>query len=101
MGYVKFTEALGEISKTYEFGSYEDFKDWGNKLTGVLVSADHVILDGDIWVKNTGVKPNLPNESLVEVEFRNGETSEGAVMTWAWYHTLDEDDIMRYRAVSK
>lgn len=118
MGYVKFTESIGNISKTYEFESYEDFKDWENKLTGVVVSCDDVILDADIWIKNTGEFPPklLDAESPVEVKFVNGKTSPGQVCDfYGWnserinlYFIGDDDEenpedwrITHYRVVSK
>lgn len=101
MGYVKFTEQVGEISKTYEFGSYEDFKDWENKLTGVLVSSEENLPETNGWITNNGIKPLHINDSLVKVMFRDGSVDEGRVFAWAWHHTNEPDDIMSYRVVDK
>lgn len=97
MGYVKFTEQVGEISKTYEFGSYEDFKDWEN--------GEELFVETDGWIENTGVKPNLPGDTVVEVKFNDGTTAEDTVGAWYWPTSTDSDwfdgEITHYQVVNK
>lgn len=102
MGYVTVTESVGEIMKTYHFSSYDDFKDWENKISGVVVSAPELHIGGDIWIKNSDRRmPVYPYGTVVEVKFRNGETASGPVASWFWTSTGQEDDIVEYRVVSK
>ena len=99
MGYVKFTETIGDISKTYEFGSYEDFKDWENKISGAVVSAPEIDEEG--WIENTGKYPNLDDKVYVDVKFANGETSNSQVEDWTWDLKNSAYEITHYRVVSK
>lgn len=100
MGYVKFTETFGEISKTYEFESYEDFKDWENGQ--VMVNPEELFVETDGWIENKELRhPNLTGDTIVEVLFRDGSTDQGEVCGWAWHHTQEPDDVMSYRVVSK
>lgn len=103
MGYVKFTESIGDISKTYEFGSYEDFKDWENELSGVLISAEENVVD-NTWTQNVGRKLDVSSDTYVEVMFRDKTTSVATVgeLYWELNPLYPEDyDIVRYRKVIK
>ena len=102
MGYVKFTEAVGGISKTYEFGSYEDFKDWEGAQ--MLVNSKELFVETDGWIENTGLNPCLPADSIVEVRFNDGTTSRKKSSDFYdldWTLTNDIEDISHYRVVSK
>jgi len=101
MGYVTVTESVGEVMKTYHFSSYEDFKDWENKISGVVVSADHLNFGGDIWIKNIGKQPSIDGKTYVEVEFLDGGTCVDCVDAWIWEKRGGCSDIVKYRVVSK
>jgi len=81
MGYVTVTEFVGGVSKTYHFECYDDFKDWENKVSGVVVSAPEINLDGDIWVTNSGEYPpkGVTTHDLINVRYKNGEFDTGRV----------------------
>lgn len=100
MGYVKFTETIGDISKTYEFESYDDFKDWENKREEGLIDSDP-----QGWIDNTGEKPNLPDNTWVEVVFRSGSKSgqytEDIVENFRWEKDSQPYDIIHYRVVNE
>lgn len=76
MGYVTVTESVGEVIKTYHFSSYDDFKDWENKVSGVVVSADE-----KGWIENDGEYPpkGVACSDQVAVKFKNGEFGSGFV----------------------
>ena len=99
MGYVTVTEFVGEVSKSYHFESYDDFKDWENKISGVLVSAPEIDEEG--WIENTYKYPDLDGKTYVDVKFLNGETSNSQVEDWSWDHKNSAYEITHYRVVSK
>lgn len=99
MGYVTVTETVGEITKTYHFSSYDDFKDWENKISGVVVSASKVDEEG--WIENSGLKPLKLNNCVVEVMFRDKSITQDRVDDLYWGIDGDDYDIILYRVVSK
>lgn len=110
MGYVKFTETVGEISKTYEFGSYEDFKDWENKRGRTVVNpeigviSNHVRYVEEPWIPNIGSKPDVSIDTYVEVMFRDKTVAVGTVGEFYWgLHPLcpEDCDIVHYRKAGK
>lgn len=77
MGYVTVTEYVGEVMKTYHFSSYDDFKDWENEISSVVVSAT----DEEGWIQSNGEYPpkGLSVCDFVQVKFKNGQTNVGIV----------------------
>lgn len=54
--------------------------------------------NGDGWVRHRGGKCPVDDFTLVDVKWRDGSIHEGKTATsWLWYHTKDDDDIMRYK----
>lgn len=99
MGYVTITESVGEVMKTYHFESYDDFKDWENKISGVMVSAPEIDEEG--WIKNTGRKPDFDGKTYVEVEFTMGDRYVDDINHWIWSISEADDSVVRYRLVKK
>jgi hypothetical protein len=51
------------------------------------------------WIKNTGVKPDLPKGTIYEIKFRNGRTHlSAAEEVWNW-ESLNDYGILAYRVV--
>lgn len=52
----------------------------------------------DEWIPTNGKKPDLPDRTLVDVKFLNGQSESGfGVGSWEWEHDGDAEDITHYR----
>lgn len=103
MGYVKFIETLGDISKTYEFGLYEDFKDWENGQ--VMVNSKELFVEIGKPVFQVGDKVKLVR---VVGEFEPGDVgyvrclNEDGTVDSLWtedkqdYWYVEEGDFVRF-----
>lgn len=105
MGYVIVTEFIGQVSKSYHFESYDDFKDWENKISGVVVSAPEIKVNQELWYVNIEEYPpkGLSETDRVAVKFANGIEDDGIVMDYyGWnserkrYWSVDEQEAVDY-----